>query len=183
MAGRRRIPSLLLLAALVLAGALGAAGCGASTDEKNVSEGEPVKLGDLSYNVVFSRYLNPYDEEDKAYLVGQPPPGKGSLYLGIFVQIHNTSTSASATLPQKLSIHDTRGNVYDSLASKSLFALDTGGKLAPEDQAPPLDSPAQTGPIEGSLVLFRIPESAAELRPLSMTIPGQDGPAEVELDL
>ncbi|HEX6602497.1 MAG TPA: hypothetical protein VF030_07615 [Solirubrobacterales bacterium] len=183
MAGRRRIPSLLLLAALVLAAALAAGGCGASDSSKSVFEGEPVELGDLSYNVLFSRYLNPNDEEDKGYLVGQPQLGKDDLYLGLFLQIENTSKDASAKLPQKLSIRDTEGNVYDSVPSKSPFALDLGGSIPPEDQAPPLDSAPQTGPIAGSLVLFKLPTTAVESRPLSLTIPGQDGPAEVELDL
>jgi hypothetical protein len=183
MAGNRRIPSLLLLAAAVAATALLAAGCGASNDSKDVSEGEPVQLGDISYNVIFSRYLNPNDPEDMAYLVGQPPLGKDDLYLGIFLQVQNHSKDSKATLPDKLTIRDTEGNEYGSVPSKSLFALDLGGSIAPEDTVPIPDSTAQTGPIAGSLVLFKIPTSATETRPLTMSIPGQDGPAEIELDL
>jgi len=183
MAGRRRIPSLLLLAALVLVAALAAGGCGASDNSKDVAEGEPVQLGDLSYNVIFSRYLNANDPEDMAYLVGQPQLGRTDLYLGIFLQVQNTSSDSSAKLPSKLSIRDTQGNVYDSVPSKRLFALDIGGSIAPEDQVPVQDSTAQTGPIEGSLVIFKIPTTATETRPLTMFIPGQDGPAQIQLDL
>src|SRR6476646_4366585 len=145
MAGRRRIPCLLLLAALVLAAALAAGGCGASDNSKDVAEGEPVQLGDLSYNVIFSRYLNANDPEDMAYLVGQPQLGRTDLYLGIFLQL--------------------------------------GGSIAPDDAVPVQYSTAQTGPIEGSLVIFKIPTTATESRPLTMSIPGQDGPAQIQLDL
>ena len=62
-----------LLAALALAAVgLAVSACGYSSDSKDVKEGEPVKLGDVQYNVVFSRYLNPNDNEDSAFLVGQP---------------------------------------------------------------------------------------------------------------
>ena len=183
MAGRRRITCLPLLAALVLFAALAAGGCGASNDSKDVAEGEPVGLGDLSYNVIFSRYLNPNDPEDVAYLVGQPQLGRDDLYLGIFLQVQNKAKDSSAKLPPKLTIHDTEGNVYPSVPSKSLFALDLGGSIPPETQLPEPDSTAQSGPIAGSLVIFKIPTSATESRPLTMSIPGQDGPAEIELDL
>ena len=39
------------------------------------------------------------------------------------------------------------------------------------------------GPIQGSLVLFLIPDDASENRPLELVIPGDGGPATVELDL
>ena len=46
-----------------------------------------------------------------------------------------------------------------------------------------LDSTPQQGPIEGSLVLFELPASASENRPLTLSIPGPEGPAKVTLDL
>ena len=183
MAGRR--PTTLLAAALLLVcSLLLAAGCGVDENKKTgLFEGEPVQLGDLSYNVVFSRYLNPNDAEDRAYLVGQAPPGRDALYLGIFVQIENTSTKSSATLPRQYNVRDAFGKDFPALGSASVFALQLGGTLGPEDLAPELDSPAQSGPIEGSMILFKIPQANVENRPLSLIIPGQDGPAEVELDL
>ncbi|HWP32496.1 MAG TPA: hypothetical protein VNL97_01985, partial [Solirubrobacterales bacterium] len=74
-----------LLAALALSVfALSASGCGYSSDSKEVVEGEVVELGDLKYQVIFSRFLNSSDNEDSAYLVGQQPPPKGSTYFGVF---------------------------------------------------------------------------------------------------
>ena len=58
-----------------------------------------------------------------------------------------------------------------------------GGSVGAEDQLPILDSTPQQGPIEGSLVLFRLPDSTSDNRPLTLRIPGRDGPAKVKLDL
>ena len=104
MSSNRRILLPLLAAALLALLALGVSACGYSSDSKSVSEGEPVKLGDLQFNVVFSRYLNPNDSEDAAYLVGQPPAPEGSTYFGVFFQVQNESNeSAEAALDARRS--------------------------------------------------------------------------------
>ena len=110
----------VLLASMILAA------CGASNKEtQNISEGEPVALGDLQYNLIFSRYLNAADNEDSAYLAGQPPVRPDGLYLGIFVQVQNMSAGAAA-LPKVFTIEDTSGAKYDSIPSESLYALPLG---------------------------------------------------------
>jgi hypothetical protein len=59
-----------------------------------------------------------------------------------------------------------------------------GGEVEGEEQVPVLDSTPQQGPIEGSLVLFLLPSSASENRPLTLQIPGPEPEAgEVTLDL
>jgi hypothetical protein len=73
MPGDRRLLRSLLAAFLAVAVALVISACGYSSTSKDVAEGQTVKLGHLEYTVVFSRYLNPNDNEDAAYLVGQPP--------------------------------------------------------------------------------------------------------------
>ncbi len=172
-----------IVAALALAAAvLGVAGCGYSSDSKEVVEGEPVELGELKYNVIFSRYLNPDDTEDSAYLVGQPPPGREGVYFGVFFEIQNESDEAQV-LPDSLTITDADHQTYEAVASESLYALPFGGMVEAEEQIPVLDSTPQQGPIEGSLVLFELPDSASQNRPLVLEIPGPDGPAEVTLDL
>src|ERR1700679_1543333 len=112
MSPNRRLV-LPLLAALALGLiVLGVSACGYSSNSKDVSEGEPVKLGDLQFNVTFSRYLNPNDNEDAAYLVGQPPPPDGSTYFGIFLEIQNESEEAQ-TLPSTLKMTDATGRTYN----------------------------------------------------------------------
>src|SRR6476661_7830212 len=171
-----------LLGLLLAAAILGAAGCGYSSDSKNVVEGEPVKLGDVKYNVVFSRFLNPKDTEDAAYLVGQPEPPPGETYFGVFFEVQNESDEAHS-LPDSFTIEDAFGGVYKSVPTESLYAFPLGGEVENEEQIPVLDSTPQQGPIEGALVLFLLPDSASENRPLTLQITGPEGPAEVTLDL
>jgi hypothetical protein len=182
MPRHRRIP-LSLLAALILAAATVAlAACGYSSDSKDVVEGEPVTLGDLQYNVIFSRFLNPKDNEDSAYLVGQPKPPEGHSYFGVFLEVQNESEEPQ-TLANSFTITDAGNQTFEAIPSESLYALQFGGPVESQEQVPVLDSTPQQGPIEGSLVLFELPASASENRPLTLSIPGPEGPATVTLDL
>lgn len=173
-----------LLAALALAGlVLFVSACGYESHEKEVVEGEPVELGELSYNAIFSRYLNRNDNEDSAYLVGQPAPPKGFAYFGVFFEVQNESEEPQ-TLADGFTIHDADHNEFEALPSESLYALPLGGEVESQEQIPILDSTPEQGAIEGSLVLFLLPDSASEARPLTLTIPGPDKEhGEVTLDL
>jgi hypothetical protein len=182
MPAHRRIALALLVASLLGAIALGLSGCGYSSSSKDVVEGETVSLGKLQYTVLFSRYLNPSDNEDAAYLVGQPAPPPASSYFGVFIQVQNEDSSPHR-LPRSLKISDVTGHVFNAIPSKSVFAMPLGGTVESEEQVPVLDSPAQQGPIQGSLVLFRLPAEASSNRPLTLSIPGPEGPAKVTLDL
>jgi hypothetical protein len=181
MTARRIFRLLPALAVLAIVAVL--AGCG-TKQGTSVDEGQPVQLGDLQYNVEFSRFLNPDDVEDHGYLVGQPPSGGHELYLGIFVQIINKNKDAPVTIPTSWSITDTTDQSYFPVPSKSPYALPVGAPIGPEDQAPALDSTPQVGPIEASMLLFLIPDTAAsENRPLTLQVPGPGGPAHIKLDL
>lgn len=182
MARHSRIaPPLIAVLALAVT-ALTLAACGSSNDSKEVVEGEPVELGELQYNVVFSRFLNPTDNEDSAYLVGQPDPPPGSAYFGVFLEVQNESEEPQ-TLADSLTITDAGHQTFEAIPSKSLYALPFGGEVESQEQIPILNSTPQQGPIEGSLVLFELPASASENRPLTLSIPGPEGPATVTLDL
>jgi hypothetical protein len=181
MPARRRFPlPVLALVALALT-ALGAPGCG-EENELEVSEGVPVELGELEYKVLFSRFLNPNDVEDQAYLLDQPPPAPDELYLGVFLEIENKGDDAQL-LPAELTVTDTRDIVYEALPSSSVFALELGSEVPADAELPDLDAPAGAGPIKGAMVLFRIKDSSTEDRPLELEIPGEDDPALVELDI
>jgi hypothetical protein len=172
----------LLPALAVLALSIGLTACDTSENKQELEEGVPVELGDLQYNVIFSRFLNPDDVEDKEYLVGQPAPQPDQLYLGVFVQILNKSQDSAETIPSGWVVNDTDRNTYAPLASESPYALHFAEPIEPEDQVPALGSTAQAGPIDGSMVLFAIPDSATANRPLELTIPGEGGPAIYKLD-
>jgi hypothetical protein len=178
----RRPFCLIFALALILLG-IGLSACGKEENSLDTSEGVPVTLGDVQYKVVFSRTLNPYDVEDREYLVGQPKPGPNNFYLGVFVQIINKSKSADATIPSGWVITDTQDNSYYPVQhSDSPYALTFDYSIGPEDQVPALDSTAQSGPIGGSMILFKMSEVATTNRPLSLTIPTKDGTAMVKLD-
>jgi hypothetical protein len=180
---RLRRTALPLLAALALAApAFAVSACGYSSDSKDVVEGEPVKLGELQYNVVFSRFLNPKDNEDSAYLVGQPQTPPGHSYFGVFLEVQNESEEPQ-TLASSFTITDAGNQTFEAIPSESLYALPFGGEVESQEQIPVLDSTPQQGPIEGSLILFELPASASENRPLTLSIPGPEGPASVTLDL
>jgi hypothetical protein len=179
---RPLLPLLALLALLVLA--VGVSACGYESTSKEVVEGESVELGELKYHVTFSRYLNPNDNEDEAYLVGQKEAPKGESYFGVFFEVQNESDEPQV-LPSTLTITDADEKEYEVLESESIFALPFNGEVESEEQIPRLDTPAQLGPIEGSVAIFLLPEEASENRPLTLHIPAEEGEegAEVTLDL
>src|SRR4051812_49900614 len=100
---RPLLPLFAFLALLALA--VGVAACGYSSDSKQTNEGEPLQLGELEYNVTFSRYLNPNDTEDAAYLVGQKEAPKGESYFSVFFEVQN-KTDEPQTLLSSLTITD-----------------------------------------------------------------------------
>jgi hypothetical protein len=181
MSPHRRV-LLPLFALALLALALGVSACGYSSDSKQTEEGEPLELGELRYNVTFSRYLNPNDTEDAAYLVGQAEPPKGQTYFGVFLEIQNESDEPQ-TLPSTLTITDADDQEYEVLPSESIFALPFEAEVEGEEQVPVLDSPAQQGPIEGSVAIFLLPDEASENRPLTLHMEGDGEKGEVTLDL
>lgn len=178
---RRTLPPIFALLALLALG-VGVSACGYSSDSKQTNEGEPLQLGELKYNVTFSRYLNPNDTEDAAYLVGQEEPPEGESYFGVFFEVQNESDEPQK-LPSSLTITDAEDNEYEVLPSESIFALEFGGTVPAEEQIPVLDTPAQQGPIEGSVAIFLLPEEASENRPLTLHIEGAEEKGEVTLDL
>jgi len=177
---RALLPLFALLALLALT--VGVSACGYSSDSNHTNEGEPMKLGELEYNVTFSRYLNPNDTEDAAYLEGQKEAPKGESYFGVFFEVQNTSDEPQQ-LPSTLTITDADDQEYEVVPSDSIFALEFEGTVEAEEQIPVLDSPAQQGPIQGSVALFLLPEEASENRPLTLHIEGAEEKGEVTLDL
>lgn len=174
----RAIAGLLAIAAL----AFPVAGCGAEEPETDVPEGEPLELGEMAYDVQLTRFLNPDAAEDADYLEGAPPLAPGEQYFGVFMTVENDGDEAGV-VSSPFKIVDTRGNTYVQDNLDNPFALDAGAPIEPDEEVPGPDTPAANGPIEGSLVLFRLAETAVEDRPLKLEITGPDGVGEIELDL
>lgn len=171
-----------LAATVLVAVALPLAACG-EEEELDVIEGEPVELGDLLYNVQITRFLNPNDPEDEAYLRGEPPAAADEEYLAVFMTIDNEGDE-SAELAHEMTIRDTRDNTYEPLESESVYALELGSTVPAGGEVPEPDTPAASGPINGSMILFRVDRTVTENRPIELEIPGEAGEeGRVELDI
>ncbi len=180
---KTRLGAVVALIAALLVG-LALAGCDTDPEATlDVDEGQGMQLGDLLYNVQISRFLNPKDDEDKAYLVGQPPPKRNQFYLGVFMQVQNTS-GAPQQVPTGFRVTDTVGTEFKPVPSHSLFALDLGGTVPQNGELPKPETTAANGPIQGAMVLFLVDSAAVEDRPLVLDIPSSTGAiGHVELDI
>jgi len=181
---------ILLLAVLALAVVLsGCAERGPVTDAG--TEGLYLAAGPLTYQVQISRELNSTDVEDRAYLsnlgAGVTPPGPGEEWFGVWLQVKNESAMAVRST-SNMRIVDTRGTMYEPIPipASNPFAYEAE-TLAPGAFQPTSDSPAASGPIQGSLVLFKIKSSALQDRPLTLQLLSAEAPekvqASVKLDL
>jgi hypothetical protein len=179
---RRRLTTTLLAALMLVVLALGVSACG-SGDPREVAEGEVVEVGGLKYTVIFSRYLNPNDQEDSAYLKGLEPAKNEHNYFGVFLMVQNTSHETKG-LVSELTVTSSTEERFKAIQNESEFAFPLGGTVDENEQIPVLDSVAQSGPIQGSVAIFELPEEVSANRPLLLHIPGP--PQEsgtVELDL
>lgn len=144
-------------------------------------EGQAVKLGGLSYTVFITRQLNLRDPEDHDYYQGpEAPPGFN--YYGVFIQVCNdvNHTHGGASIPvNNFRIIDTQGKQYlpTRLPATNVFAYRPRPLSAKQCVPTPGSAPA-AGPIGGSLLLFRIPVTAIENRPMDLEINPQ-GPKPV----
>ncbi len=177
----RRLPAILV--ALTVCAAALLAGCGKSEDESSVAEGAPLHLGDMEYNVVITRYLNPNDAEDSAYLEGAPRLPNQDYYLGVFMQIKNNGDTTQV-VPSDMKVVDTDGQIYSPAPLHNDFSLDLGSKVQADGVVPDPESPAANGPVQGSMALFLVSQASVDARPLELVIPGAGGETgEIQLDL
>jgi hypothetical protein len=180
------------LIAMVAAAGLLAAGCGDKIS--NVTQGEDegtyVNVGPLSYQVQISRYLNPYDTEDKAYLAGLPAgtpvDQKGQLWFGVFVRIKNYSPQTQMPAPLSgYTITDTENDRFQPVQldrRQNAYAY-TPAKILPAAWFPSQESTAGINPIDGELLVYRLPLATVQNRPLDLHINQGANSATVTLDL
>jgi hypothetical protein len=165
-----RTATQLLLIALALISLGAVAGCGNEENELQTEEGEPLELGDLRYNVQITRFLNPDSVEDRAYLA-------------VFIRIQNEGEEAER-IPSQFPIQNNREQEFEALEIENPFALELGAEIPAGGQLPTIDSPAASGNIKGSMLLYLVEEEATENRPLELEIEGPDGESgTIELDI
>lgn len=187
----RNRPRILLVALLAALGVTVSA-CGNKEDVTTKAETEGIYLdvGPLTYQVQLSRQLNPADAEDREYLVGVPPAqaalSPDQVWFAIWVRVKN-ETDGTHRATGDFRIIDTLENVYEpiDLAPANAFAYEPEA-LAPNAVLPSSQSPAATGPIQGSLLLFKLKRASLDNRPLELEVEDPAGPARrgtVNLDV
>ena len=165
------------------------AGCGnkESVITEAETEGVYVDVGGLTYQVQLSRFLTPGDVEDKQYLEGLPTgtspqlPGD-EIWFGVWMRVKNYA-GGPLTPTESFTIVDTEGNEFRPvpLAASNPFIYEPI-VLQQSQVLPTPDSAAASGPIQGSLILFRLKTDALQNRPLKLEIE-QDGANTGEIDL
>jgi hypothetical protein len=187
-------PIRLLALLAILVGVLTAAGCGQDSTHSQkgtvTDEGEYLELGGLKYQIQISRYLNPADSEDSAYLRGLPSGvklGTDDIWFAVFMRVENDGSKPEPSTAD-YEITDTQHNTFRPVPLNPKvndFAYQAT-TLQPSAIVPSTNTIAGQGVIQGSLVLFRLKESDLQNRPLTLQISrgGSSGEtARVDLDL
>jgi hypothetical protein len=189
-----RLLRLPLLAAVALAAALTLVACGGTGEKPSAhgeSEGSYVQAGPLIYQVQMSRELNPANVEDAEYLQGLSAgaPAQGEEWFGVWLRVQNDTDQAHVSASD-FKIVDTTGAEYSPIAlpatnpfSYQAVSVRSNDVFAPVQPDP--ESGAGMGPINGSMVLFKLRTDVYANRPLELEIAPPDGgePSSVVLDL
>lgn len=179
----------LLLFALAAVAALAAGGCADKSKPHLLAETEGIylDLDDLVYQVQMSRILNPASPEDAQYLKGLPAgeaTGPDAVWFAIFMRVQNLTDE---TLPpaDEFKITDTLENEFTPIdldENANAFVYEPT-PIEPGELIPAVDSPSSDGPIQGSLILFKVTRSSLFNRPLELHISRSAGGAEGIVDL
>jgi hypothetical protein len=180
----RRLP--IALAACLLA-ALSVGGCKSSRPEGVSREGLYEDVAGLDYNVFITRELNIRDAEDRDYYRGPEAPPGSALY-GVFIQVCNHGHGYR--LPEaRFTVEDNQGNKFEPLPlpKDNVFAY-RPRRLATGACIPEQGSAASSGPTAGALLLFKLPNTTLENRPLELNVeaPASSKPPHrkrIELDI
>jgi hypothetical protein len=191
---KNRIPRTILMLAAALLSALTLAACGGEKDPTThgESEGSYIQAGPLVYQVQISRELNPYNIEDAQYLqglpTGTPKPTPTQEWFGVWLRVQNPTDQVHPRASD-FRIVDTLGNVYKPIplpaSNPTAYALGNVATAKGQPVYPNPEAVAGSGPVQGSMLLFKLDTSAYANRPLELQIvpPGGGAPSTVVLDL
>ena len=157
-------------------------------DDNN--DGAYVSAGALTYQLQISRELNQYGVEDSQYVKGLPKgfaqPNSQQEYYGVFMWAKN-QTKQVHTTTDNFYIEDTVGNKYYPVKLNSAlnpYAWKSQA-LEPGTTEPGEDSTAGNGFTGGGLLLFKLPTTIYNNRPLWLYINNAQGEpiGKISLDL
>jgi hypothetical protein len=188
----RRLFRLPLIAAVAVLAALTLAACGGQKQPTAHGEGEGayIQAGGLIYQVQMSRELNPDNVEDAEYLEGlatdTPRLAGNEEWFGVWLRVQN-SGDEPAESAEEFKIVDTTGTEYEPTELPESNALSYQPTVVTDVQPvlPDPESAAAAGPIQGSMLLFKLRTDVYSNRPLEFEIVPPDGgePSSVVLDL
>jgi hypothetical protein len=171
---------------LVLAAALALGGCAnkLETRTEGATEGLYIDVGQLKYQIQISRILNPSDVEDRNYLTNLPqgtlPPKGDEAWFGVWLRVENTNPDKTLPTASSFEIRDTQGNTFRPYAQVgNPFAYQPISRLGPNAILPDPDTPAGFGPIQGSLILFKLTTTTLANRPLEFRIVSPSDPTNI----
>jgi len=188
----RRLATLL---AAVLATA-GLSACGNHPDKsarvvRAETEGLYLDVGKLKYQVQISRALNPYDRQDKAYLVGVPEDERelasDEVWFAVFLRVQNET--AREQLPSAaIEIIDTQEQIFEPIGfeAENIFAYRSSEAIPAGEVLPLENTPAFEIPARGALLLFKLKNATLDNRPLELKIEGRGLPQQtgiIDLDV
>ena len=168
----RRALATAAAVALVATASAGMAGC-SSTDHRPRREGTPVFLGNLEYSVQISRFLNPKDAEDKAYLEGRPTAAARRQLPRRLPQ------GAQPRLDPRGPADALRGHRYRAQrrtcrsSSTTTSRCRSAATSVPAAGSPTPRRSRRNGPIEGLMVLFLDPHPLGREPPADVQDPGR----------
>lgn len=191
-----RIPKPLAAPLAVAAVALTLSACGGNEEPATHGESEAayVEAGNLYYQVQISRELNPFAVDDAEYLTGVPNPveslGDQDEWFGVWVRAQNT-TDEDHESASEFKVVDAAGNEYEpvELGEDNVFGYQPRVVEKKSHNGQPLlpnpDSASGSGPIQGSMLLFRVPYSIYSNQPVELEIvPPEGGSAStITLDM
>jgi hypothetical protein len=170
---------LVVLAAVLIA--LVAGGCGHEDLKVADNEGLYTVVDGLKYQIQMSRYMNVNDVEDREYLKGLPPgtaqPNADETWFGVWVRVQNEGDKALPAA-DTWEIRDTQDNTFKPIAidtNANVFAFQKGVEVPPATVLPLSSSAAGQGPIQGSLLLFKLKTDALQNRPLELHFSNSQG--------
>jgi hypothetical protein len=178
-----------VLAACAIAAVLAGAGCKSPRPNGAAREGMGIDVAGLDYNVYITRELNLRDAEDRDYYHG-PEARPGHALYGVFIKVCNQHHGFRSPADTKFTIEDNQGNVFEPrvVPKSDVFAYHPR-PLAKDACIPEAGSAPATGPTEGSMLLFEVPVTSLENRPLELFIEAAPSPGapvqkkRVELDI
>ena len=150
------------------------------------TEGLYIDVGELKYQVQISRIINPYDIEDRNYLRGLPagtlPPKADEAWFGVWLRVQNTTSEK--TFDDRRGVRDRRhagehGSSRSTSASRTTSSPTAPGRSGPTRSCRTRESPAGQGPVQGSLLLFKLTNETLQNRPLEFKITSPTDPDDV----